>query len=468
MEEIKTFKVCSDYRRDDLDYAKIQSAEGNPKDKWGVATYPYLIPSSHGSSFTYRVSSDWFFKRKLQDGAAPLDILSQHHFNQAYNELCGTLDDLGEVISYFLVKNVIDPQTGKPFVHVPEYRLATYTDKENITYRGCLSKNICQNPNEKIVTMAEMMTSAGLTGNSIEVYMKALKLYASGKKCKCDFDAMRRSLILNSYVCWKLANSDNHKHNVIVLSRTLPDGTFEIVPAGMIDNGSSYELSSPYTIGGVSSEELRLAKLLKDEEFSSVDENGNRVFDFAYYPFMHTAFHLNPEALVDKNTKINGKNFAYEYSLASEMLEDKELFRTIYEFEKQLKIESAIEPINEIYGASVKGAPKTINWPPLLREFMFETNNVKSKTIAYVVADYYLSVAYSATVGKADKENPSKQYAAIAEYMLTLPLQQSKEAYDEIFVKVAENFGVKIDKEKLAKIEFKLKGEMAKPEQQPN
>ena len=84
------------------------------------------MPSHQGSSFTYKVSDKWFFKRKLQDGGHPHTIFSQHHFSQAYNELYGTFDDLGEVIAYILSKSVIDSKTGEPIVKVPEYRLATY------------------------------------------------------------------------------------------------------------------------------------------------------------------------------------------------------------------------------------------------------------------------------------------------------------------------------------------------------
>lgn len=468
MNEIKTFKVCADYNREDLDFARIQNAKDNPINKQGVPTYPYLIPSKHGSSFTFKVSDDWFFKRKLQDGGAPLNIFSQHHFNQAYNELCGSFDDLGEVIAYFIAKSVIDPTTGEPIVFIPEYRLATFTDKENITYRGCLSKNICEDSNEQLITMAEIMSSSNMTGNSIETYMQALQKYAKTKNYKCDFEHIRKSLVLYSYVCWKLANSDNHKYNIVLILKKLPNGTFEIVPRGLIDNGSAYELSSPYLSAGDSAEEIRFAKLLTDEDFSSIDKDGNRVFDFAYYPFMHTAFQLDPDSLVDKDTKINGKNFAYEYSLASEMLSDKELFRQIYEFEKQCKIESAIKPINEIYGISVKGAPKTVNWPPYLQEFMFETNNVKSKTIAYIVADYYLSTVYNSLIEKSNKENPTKLYSVFRDYMLSLPLQASKEAYDELFVDFAKKLNIEIDKTQLSKITFKTKGEMSKPENQPN
>ena len=187
MAETKTFKVCADYKRDDLDFAKIQYSKDNPPNKKGLPTYPNLISSNQGSSFTYQVSKDWFFKRKLQDGGTPLNIFSQHHFNQAYNELCGSFDDLGEVIAYFLAKNIIDPKTGEPIVFIPEYRLATFTDKENIMYRGCLSKNICESSDEQLITIADMMKSCDITGNTIEIYMQALKKFANTKKYNCDF-----------------------------------------------------------------------------------------------------------------------------------------------------------------------------------------------------------------------------------------------------------------------------------------
>lgn len=464
MEEIKTFKVCSDYKREDLDFAKIQMAEGNPLDKKGYPLYPYLMPSSHGSSFTYKINKDWFFKRKLQDGDAPLNIFSQHHFNQAYNELFGSFDDLGEVIAYFLAKNIIDPKTQKPIIFIPEYRLATFTDKENITFRGCISKNICENNNEELITMATVLKYTNLTGNSIEEYMTALKKYASIKQCNCDFDEVRRTLILQSYFCWKIANSDNHKQNIILIQKRLPNNTFDLYCNGLIDNGSAYELSSPYLLNS-DNPEPRFKKLLENPEFSSLDENGNPKFDFAYYPYMHTAFRLNENTLKDKNMSINNKSFSYEYSLASEMLDDNELFRLVYQIDKQLDIQNAIDSINNIYGTENNSAKKSVNWPPFLKEFMFETNNVKSKTLAFIVADYYLTVAYNELIEKGNKENPSKLYQVFREKMLALPLQASKTNYDAEFLKIANSLNINIDESKLESLKFKLDTELSKVQQ---
>lgn len=458
------FKVCSDYKREDLDFAKIQMAKDNPLDKKGYPLYPYLMPSSHGSSFTYKINDNWFFKRKLQDGASPLNIFSQHHFNQAYNELFGSFDDLGEVIAYFLAKNIIDPETQKPIIFIPEYKLATFTDQENITFRGCLSKNICDDKSEDLITMANILKYTNLTGNSIEEYMTALKKYASIKRCNCDFDEIRRTLILQSYFCWKIANSDNHKQNIIFIQKRLPDNSFNFSCTGLIDNGSAYELSSPYLINS-DEPEPRYKKLLENPEFSSLDENGKPKFDFAYYPYMHTAFHLNENTLKDKNTKINNKSFSYEYALASEILDDNKLFKLVYEIDKQCDIQKAVDAIDDIYGTENSNSQKSVNWPPFLKEFMFETNNVKSKTLAFIVADYYLSVTYNELIGKGNKENPSNLYQSFREKMLTLPLQTSKTDYDAEFLKIAKSLNIQIDEKELKSIKFKLEDELSKAKQ---
>lgn len=464
MEKFETFKVCSDYRREDLDFAKIQMAKDNPLDRNGYPLYPYLMPSSHGSSFTYKVDKDWFFKRKLQDGASPLNIFSQHHFNQAYNELFGSFDDLGEVITYFLAQNIIDPETGKQIIFIPEYKLATFTDKENVTFRGCLSKNICESKDEELITLSNILKYTNSTGNSIDEYMSAIKKYASIKQCNYDFDEIRRTLILQSYFCWKIANSDNHKQNVILIQKRNPDNSFDLYCNGLIDNGSAYELSSPYLLNNDASEP-RFMKLLESPEFSSLDENGNPKFDFAYYPYMHTAFHLNEDALKDKNVDINNKSFGYEYALASEMLDDGELFRLVYEIDKQCDIQKAVDAIDDIYGDEKRNSQKVVNWPPLLKEFMFETNNVKSKTLAYILADYYLSVAYNELIGKGNKENPSANYQAFRERMLILPLQASKADYDAEFLKIAKSLNIQINEEKLQSLKFKLEDTLSKTKQ---
>jgi len=179
---------------------------------------------------------------------------------------------------------------------------------------------------------------------------------------------------------------------------------------------------------------------------------------------MHTAFHLEPKKLLIPDTKINNINYAYEYSLASEMLEDKELYRQIFEIDKQLDVQNAVSAIDEIYGASIKGAPKEINWPPYLKEFMFETNNVKSKILSFVVSDYYLKVAFNATILNS---NNAQTFDTFKNEMMQVPLQPSKEAYDEIFVAIAQKYGIEVDKEKLKTLTFKASGE-PENEKQPN
>ncbi len=464
MEEIKTFKLCSDYRRDDFDFAEIQTSKNNPVVR-GIPTYPYLMPSNKGTSFTYKLAPDLFFKRKLQDGG-----ISSSFRSSSYNELCGTFDDLAEVISYFLAKELIDPQTGKNIVEVPEYRLATFTDKNGTVQRGCVSKNVCKDQNEQLMSMRDILklTSHNQNANSIEDYMKAIENYMKIANIKCDLEAMRRALILKSEYSWLNANSDDTNSNVTVIKRKLQYGSFELIPGGIIDNGSSFEMSSPYLSGGTSSGQSYHQDLLLDDSYSSTNPNGERVFDFQSYPRMHTAFHLNPKTLLFSDTKWGSENYAYEYCLACEMLSDKELFRLSYEIKTQLDIEKAIKAVDETYGASIKGAPKSIEWPPLLKDYMRETHKYKKRILSFVVADYYLDAAFNAFIEKSDRKKPSKLYSIFQEKMLGLPLQSSKEAYDERFLNIANLLGIEVDKEKLASLEFKTQEGPAKAEQQPS
>ncbi|MBR3885261.1 MAG: hypothetical protein IKJ33_02205 [Clostridia bacterium] len=466
MNEIDKFEICSKYRREDFDFDEIQRQRNNPINEKGYPTYPKKVPSSQGSSFTYQVSDDWFFKRKLQDGGHPHTILSQHHFNQAYNELYGTFDDLGEVIAYTLSKNIIDPKTNKPIVDVPEYRLASYKDQEGVLFRGCISKNVCDNKSKTLVSMAEILRFCGIntTVNSIDVYMSSIEKFTKSKNCEIDLDQIRQTLIKNSFYNWKISNSDNHKNNIMFIIDRQAGGKVKFDVSPLIDNGSAYELSVRYMNDA---DECRLEPMYKDIELSKRDENGNVVLDFTYYPYMHTAFQLEPKKLLIEDTKINGKNYAYEYALASEMLEDKELYRQVAEIEKQFDLDTAIKTIDETYGSGLKDTPKTINWPPHLKEFMYATNDFKSKTLSFVVADYYLKVAFESSIGKADRENPSNAYLAFCREMINLPLQESKEAYDEIFLQLAQKYGFDVDKSKLENLQFK-KEEQPESEKEPN
>lgn len=455
MMQDETFEICPTYRREDFDFDKIQLDKNTPITPNGEPLYPLKMHATHGSSFTYKVSNEWFFKRKLQDGRSPQKIFSQHHYNQAYNELYGTFDDLGEVIAYHLAQSIIDPHTGKPILDVPEYKLATYLDEHQILYRGCASKNVCTRPTQRLRPMTYLVKDAGLTGNSIDVYMKALEKYVAKKGAVCDFDLARRTLVKNSAFSWKIANSDNHNNNILILVEDLPSGQTSATICPMIDNGSAYELSVRYKND---EDKLRLDSLYSDDHFSREDENGNRNLLFSYYPYMHTAFHLENDKLLIDDTSIAGKNYAYEYCLASEMLADKELYREVYEIEKQLNPQNAIDKVNELYGKSLKGSSRKIQWPPHLIEFMFATNELKSKVLSYVVADYYLKVAFESCI--SDK-NP-QLLAELSKEFLNTPLQASKEIYDNNFIALASHYGVKIDKSKLEQLNFKKGDQMAK------
>ena len=451
MDHMENYFICKDYKRKSFDFNEIQRHKDNPRDSFGYPKYPETLSSSVGSSYTYKLSDDIFFKRKQQDGngLAQDTILSLHHYNKNYDELCGSLDDLAEVICYVLAKKLINPKTGEPLINVAEYELATFTDKEDILLRGCISKNLCSG-DTSLVSMADILKSTRLNGNSLDVYMQALEKYCAGGKFVTDLEKTRRDLIKNSYFCWKVANSDNHKNNITFLSIKIDENKFMLVVSSLIDNGSAYELSSPYILN--STNKPKFQSLLESDEFSTSDENGNKKFSFPYYPYMHNAFYLDDSVLLFRNNTAE-KSFSYEYCLASEMLSDPELYFEIYEIEKQFNLTAMEEEIDKTYGSPA--FDHAINWPPLLKEFMHATNDVKSRTLACVVADYYLHTAYSSLVEKVDRNNPPPLYDEFKQQMLSLPLLPNKQAYDEAFVTLAKQYNIKIDPTKLEDLKFK-------------
>lgn len=459
------FEICSLYKREDLDFVAIQRDRNNPIDQKGYPTYPVLMPSGQGSSYTYRVSKEWFFKRKLQDGGHPHTIFSQHHFNQAYNELYGTFDDLGEVIAYHLSDAIVDPQTGKKIVNIPEYKLATYLDKDQILLRGCISKNVCANGNQRLVPMSYILQTAGLKGNSIDVYMQAIEAYITRKGFICDLNSIRRTLIKDSYFNWKIGNSDNHKNNILLIIETTSDGKTIANVSPLIDNGSAYELSVRYMNDAG---KIRMESLLSDDKFSKENDEGQRVFEFQHYPYMHNAFQLESDTLAISDTSIAGKNYSYEYSLASEMLSDNELYHQIYEINRQLSPDVAIKAINETYGSTLNDGTKSINWPPYLKEFMHATNDIKTKVLTYVVADYYLQVISNSLQSSTNNSKFKQLYQAIHAEFVNIPLQASKEAYDELFIALANKYGISIDRSTLSAIQFKKNLALHQGEQEPN
>ncbi len=451
--EDNTFKFCSDYRRLDLDFNQIQREQAKQFGEASKQLYPRVMPHTQGSSYTYQISSELFFKRKQQDGNTPREILSQHHYNKAYNELVGSFDDLSEVVCYVLAKNIISPQTGKPIVDVAKYALASYTDSEGFLQRGCVSENVCKAENEELVSMGDILKSQGKTGKvlkTLEVYIAALEEFCQGKKIKGDLAKLKHDLVKGAYFCWKVANSDNHKNNITFIITTNADGAKEIRVSPLIDNSSAYDLSAPYN-SATFQEKPRYATLLGDDQYSKTDENGNRVFAFSHYPYMHSAFTFEAEDLLAIGES-NGRQLKFEYALACELLTDPELLDQVFEIEKQFNLHKMFAEIDEAYGSNRKGEIKA-NWPPLLQEFMIETNNYKSKTLARVVADYYFMAA-TAALGKNVNGN-SPAFLALKETFLKLPLLPSKQGYDEVLCELAENFGVNINAASLAEIKFK-------------
>jgi len=466
MSEFQVFKICPDYKREGFDFCEIQRDKNNPIDSRGYPLYPFVLPSSHGSSYTRKINKDLYFKRKQQDGNNPAAIFSQHHHNKQYNELAGTFDDLAEVICYILAKNIISPKTGEPIIKTAEYALATYTDEEDVLLRGCITKNIV-GENEQLLNMAEIMNATQINAKNMDGYLEALQKYCTSKKWILDIEKVKRDLLKNSYYCWKVANSDNHKNNITFLVKSLPSGERELVVSELIDNGSAYELSSPYHSAS-NPDKARIEVLLEDDNFSKVNENGERVFDFPYYPYMHTAFHLNNDKVLVQNTKIGDKSFSYEYALAGEMLSDDNLLYDISQIEQQFDIDKMIAEIDELYGSGMRDNPKKLNWPPLLKEYMHATNAIKSKTMSYIVADYYLQTAYKACIEDIDVSRPTELYKFFSDVMHSMPIQESKQAYDLMFLKIAEAYGVKFDVSKLASLKFNKDSAELAYQNQPN
>lgn len=467
---IDEYLLCKDYKRVQLDFNTIQRDPENPKDDYGCGLYPKLLSHKVGSSYVYKISKKYFFKRNQQDGngLASDTIISLHHYNKKFNALYGSLDDVAETACYLLSKRMINPKTGEKLVDVAEYALAYYDDENDIRQRGCITTNVCTEPDSQLFSMADILQRVGSTGNTINVYMESIKKYCELNKYECDFESVRKNLIKNSYFCWKVANSDNHKNNISLILNKGENGKFVLSVAPLIDNGSAYELSAPYYIQDAQGNIMpRFLKILNDPEYSTVNDEGNREFAFAVYPHMHTALHLDADSLLLTNNGLaQGKTFAYEYCLASEMLENPELFYEIAEIEKQFDLESMQKEFDETYGTAAYD--NKFNWPPLLKEYMKETNDCKSRTLAFIVADYYLFAAYTTCFESVDREKPTNLYNAFRDAFLSVPLLDSKEAYDELFVAVAKSLGYEVDKSKLAGLKFKKEPEMKKPENQPN
>ena len=464
------FELCAWFKKDNYDFNRIQMDKDNPLDVRGYPTYPKVVSSKLGSSYTYQISKDLFFKRRLQDGeqASPQDYalgwVSLHHTSLADNELKGTFDDLGEVLSYHISKRIIDPKTGEPIIRVPEYRLACYDNERNEIFRGCTSRNVCENSNQKLVSMADVMSFVKFPdGKSIDHYMAALEKYVAMKGIDCDMSEIRRRMVVDSGYNWETANSDNHKNNVVLIEEKVPNGKTKMFSKWIIDNGSCYELSSRYMN---QDGKLRFAALYEDDITSRVDENGNRVLDFAHYPYMHAAFQLESDKLLIPDTTIGGISYSYEYSLASEMLEDAEIYRQMYEIDRQLDIDAAIADIDSIYGAGKKGEEE-INWPPHLKEFMHATDDLKSKVLSYVVSDYFLKVAFNEMIGRFDSKKFADLFESFKNDMMQVPLLESKEEYEKVFVAIAQKHGIEIDINKLKTIKFKDEDEPANAKQ-PN
>ena len=65
---IDEYLLCKDYKRVQLDFNTIQRDPENPKDDYGCGLYPKLLSHKVGSSYVYKISKKYFFKRNQQDG----------------------------------------------------------------------------------------------------------------------------------------------------------------------------------------------------------------------------------------------------------------------------------------------------------------------------------------------------------------------------------------------------------------
>lgn len=478
METTKLFKLCSDRRRMDFDYNEIQRDRNNPITPKGLLLYPLKISAREGSSYTFKMNNDWFFKRKLQDGnhMAMEDIISQHHYGKVYDEKSGSFDDLAEVFCYEIAKNIINRKTGKQIIPIAEYKLAKYTDENNYNFLGCASKNVCKDKNDKLISMSEIMKWASGSGKSLDVYMSSIKRYCEIKSLKCDMESTRKGLIKQSYFCWKVANSDNHKNNIMYIISKNKNNELELSLSPLIDNGSAYELTTPYVDENSFFKrysEVKNASFYEKQE--DIDTFGKVKYDFPYYSRTHSAFTLETDKLLFDDVKLKSTSndpsedvsYAYEFALASEMLSDAALFEDIYEVENQFSVNQTIDEINEKYGDIKTIGEKYINWPPYLKDYIKITNTIKSQSLAYAVSYYYLYAAYTQCIAEIiDRNNPQEGFKEFFLQMTNIPLLESKEAYDEVFMEIAKMYGIHIDPEKLANIKFKREAEFKKAEQQ--
>ncbi len=451
------YKVCPISGRKDIDYDHVYMDENNPRDFLDRPKYPIKISSTEGSSTIIQISDKYFFKRKLQDFSAAGVVLSLHHDNSSLNELFGSFDDIAEVFCWLFSKHLINPKTGEPIFKVAEYTLARYRNEKEQQMNGCLSKNVCEKPNEKLISLATICKSYGYKGKKITEYMNAIRKYFNNSIYDIDFDEIEHDIKLNSSFCWKVGNSDNHKNNITIIT-TRETGRITARVSPMIDNGSAFEFSSAHILPG--STKSVIENRLEDDNFSEVDKEGERYFYLKQPPQKNNAIYLDRDSLLfDSDVDLPYLN--YEYPLVSDMLSSERLFDEIYQMECQYKnaLDLAFEDMDKIYG--------TINWPPHTKDFMYALLDYKSRTLSEVMGDYF-AFAASECIKPKKRQDKNIISAFLREQMSKLPLLASKKEYEMALLALARENGLEVDEEKLSALKFKKEGQPEKNEQQPS
>ena len=451
-------EMCK-YRRKEIDEARILVNSDY--------AYPKKIPAKDGTSSAVWIDKDTVFKRKLQDGNHSLNFHSTHH--HVYDEFEGTFDDLAEVISYRIAKNLGTRQKVMydgsvkevPLVDVAEYDLAIYTNKEGVEYRGCTSKNIVpsgsiKNQMIKGCDLFNILDSSSKPKNSLTNHIKALSLHRDKMQKFSEAPVVvdpnvEDDLIINSYFCWKIGNSDNHSGNILYVQTEQPDGTLLLSLGSMIDNGSGWELSSPQgSVDGKALTSLERMFETKNVEIS-VNQNGNPTAVFNSDPFKHNAFHLDAGNLNGHSKHLGEEKFEYEFDLAANMLSNQNVYDVIYNVETKFDADSVIADL---------GKEKLLNYPKLLPETIRGLTQFKSNLLSTVVADYFCYTAFSACVESVDQQNPSELYQNFQQEMLQMPLQPNVESYMQAFLNIADQNQVEVNLEGLNNINFLPKNEL--------
>lgn len=448
-------EICKYYRRE-YDYSKIRyESMLNPQ----KGSYPKYVPAKDGSSNSFWMNPNQLFKRKLQDGNFTLNFHSGHHFR--YEEQVGSFDDLAEVLSYTIAKNlgtrVKTDNNGNsfeaPVVDCAKYELATFTNAEEQVYRGCVTENIVPNGAHLIKgsDILRGIPEGTRPTNSLPDYLKAVEAF--GKRMGCAVDKnIENDLIINSYFCWKIFNSDNHGSNITFLNQRSPDGGFILTVSPIIDNGSAWELSLPYANQNNPSEGCRYETIKNSEScVATTDENGKTTYTFTKEPFVkHTAFSLKAGSLGGHSKEINGEKFEYEYDLAAHALANPEVYSAIYSIESNFNLQGAFKEMGDTY---------RILWPDHMKDVIAGASQYKTDLISSVMADYYCYTAFTNAVGEVNQEQPSETYLMFREEMQKLPLQPNAESYMEEFLKIAEQNQVAVDQSQLENLEFLPKPE---------